>query len=75
MDLPDADEIAAEIRQGSQQPPPQPNPKDKASALKYAAEADKIATETAMMRGSVGMNMAGLAGLDMPMEGEDPIAF
>jgi len=67
MELPDGDEIAAEIAQaaqGQQQQPQQPDPKDLAQANKYQAEAEQTAFETALAQSQL-QNMQGFPGSAM----------
>jgi hypothetical protein len=81
IDLPDADEFSEEVRQllgaaqqaQAPQGPPPPNPKDMASADKYAAEAEGKRLEnyaTAMQLGLAPMGFA--AGPPNPAMGEMP---
>ena len=73
MDLPDAKEIAEELRgltqQGQQQPPP-PNPKDQAQAQNYQAQAGKTQVETQLLQQQLGMNMGPMPGQPMPMQSD-----
>ncbi len=74
MDLPDAKEIAQELRQvagtGDKQPPP-PNPKDQAQAENYQAQAGKTQVETQLLQRQLGaMNMGPMPGQPMPMQSD-----
>jgi hypothetical protein len=76
MDLPDAKEIADELRQmaggGEQnkQPPP-PNPKDMAQAENYQAQAGKTQVETQLLQRQLApMNMGPPPGQPMPMQSD-----
>jgi hypothetical protein len=76
MDLPDAKEIADELRQmaggGEQnkQPPP-PNPKDQAQAENYQAQAGKTQVETQLLQRQLApMNMGPMPGQPMPMQSD-----
>ena len=72
MDLPDAKEIAEELRgiSGEQkQAPPPPNPKDMAQAENYQAQAGKTQVETQLLQRQLApMNMAPMPGQAMPMQ-------
>jgi hypothetical protein len=76
MDLPDAKEIAEELRQmagtGEQkQAPPPPNPKDMAQAENYQAQAGKTQVETQLLqRQLMPMNMGPMPGQPMPMQSD-----
>lgn len=71
MDLPDAKEIAEELRGISgteKQAPPPPNPKDVAQAENYSASAQKSMAETAEIMQRLQMtNMGPMPGQPMPM--------
>ena len=71
MDLPDAKEIAEELRGISgteKQAPPPPNPKDVAQAQKYQAETQQIQMENMGMGMQLGLNMGGQPAQPMPMQ-------
>jgi hypothetical protein len=76
MDLPDAKEIAEELRNmagtGEQkQAPPPPNPKDMAQAENYQAQAGKTQVETQLLqRQLMPMNMGPMPGQPMPMQSD-----
>jgi hypothetical protein len=76
MDLPDAKEIAEELRQmagtGEQkQAPPPPNPKDMAQAENYQAQAGKTQVETQLLQRQLApMNMGPMPGQPMPMQSD-----
>jgi hypothetical protein len=74
MDLPDAKEIAEELRgmSGEQkQAPPPPNPKDMAQAENYQAQAGKTQVETQLLqRQLMPMNMGPMPGQPMPMQSD-----
>lgn len=76
MDLPDAKEIAEELRTmagtGEQkQAPPPPNPKDMAQAENYQAQAGKTQVETQLLQRQLGvMNMGPMPGQPMPMQSD-----
>jgi hypothetical protein len=74
MDLPDAKEIAEELRGigGEQkQAPPPPNPKDMAQAENYQAQASKTQVETQLLQRQLGvMNMGPMPGQPMPMQSD-----
>jgi hypothetical protein len=73
MDLPDAKEIADELRgiSGEQkQAPPPPNPKDMAQAQNYQAQAGKTQVETQLLQQQMGMNMGPPPGQPMPMQSD-----
>lgn len=73
MDLPDAKEIAEELRGISgteKQAPPPPNPKDMAQAQNYQAQAGKTQVETQLLQQQMGMNMGPMPGQPMPMQSD-----
>jgi hypothetical protein len=76
MDLPDAKEIAEELRNmagtGEQkQAPPPPNPKDMAQAENYQAQAGKTQVETQLLQRQLApMNMGPMPGQPMPMQSD-----
>jgi hypothetical protein len=74
MDLPDAKEIAEELRGigGEQkQAPTPPNPKDMAQAENYQAQAGKTQVETQLLqRQLMPMNMGPMPGQPMPMQSD-----
>ncbi len=74
LDIPDAKEIAEELKGGARQPP-QPNPKDVAAAQKSAADARKTNVETDLMIAQYGQYLPVAPTAGGSLQGQDPNAF